>query len=262
MLRLLLASSLLAAAPGKLIINGTAIPLNHVYARTAPNAFEKDKVSTYILATDVELSPAERVDEDAIRIAGWEGKMNAVEIELTSGGISWTILSKKARSTLSGSQSPSPYQITVAAGRATGQVKMKEPSTLGETTYYFEFPIDAPIESKAPVKPPTAAETAAAQNAASTKVYKLFQAAVRSGDKAGIIKHLDPAKAKQVDTPDFPEMLKFIQSMQPKKIDVLRTVETGDQAELTVSAEAQSGTVKMQRINGNWVVMRESWKKN
>ena len=74
---------------------------------------------------------------------------------------------------------------------------------------------------------------------------------------------VDPAKAAHVDTPEFPQMIKFIQEMQPKKIEVLRAVEQGEDAELTLSGNggADTGTVKLKRINGAWLIMRESWKK-
>ncbi|MBI2685480.1 MAG: hypothetical protein HYX27_04125 [Acidobacteria bacterium] len=265
MLRTLLLSTLaaaLTAAPGTLVLGGKSYALTHVYARKGPNAFEPKKISTYVLAADRELSPAERTDGDAIRELAWEGKLNGIEIELTDGGISWSIKTNQIKASMSGSQTPDPYKLTVAADRITGTVKMEKPEKLGETEYFFAFDIDAPIEVKVEPPPPTAADKAAAQNAASAKAYKAYLAVLMKGDKAALMKAVDPEKAKMIDTPEFPQMLKFIQSMQPKNIQILRASEAGGTAELAVSgnAGADVGTVKMQKIGDAWVVMKESWK--
>jgi hypothetical protein len=138
---------------------------------------------------------------------------------------------------------------------------MEKPSSVSDTSYYFEFPVDAAIEDKVAALPATPAEKTAAQNSAAAKAYKSYQIALIKGDKAALMKAVDPAKAATIDTPEFPQMIKMIQSMQPKNIDVLRAKEAGDTAELTVSGSAgkETGTVKMQKVNGVWLVMWESW---
>ena len=265
MKRLLLATACLTsaiAAPGKLVLDGKTYELSHVYARRSPDVFDSKKMGTYILATDTALSPADRVDNDAIRELSWSGKMNAVEIEVTDGGISWRILSNQVKMSMSGSRSPNPFALAVTANRIRGMVKMEAPDKLGDTTFYYEFPVDAVIEKKVEAPAPTAADKVAAQSAASAKAYLVYQVALMKGDKAGLMKAVDPEKAKMIDTPEFPEMVKFIQSVQPKNVTVLRATESGDKSELTVSGNGGSemGTVKMEKIGGAWLVMRESWK--
>jgi len=266
MQRLLLATACLTtaiAAPGKLVLDGKTYELSHVYARRSPNVFEPKKMTTYLLASDIELSAADRVDNDAIRELTWSGKMNAVEIELTDGGISWSILSSHSKMSMSGSKSPNPFALQVTADRIRGTVKMAAPEKLGDTSSYYEFPVDAGMQKKVQAPAPTAADKVAAQSAASTKAYQAYLVVLMKGDKAGLMKAVDPAKGQMMDTPEFPEMLKFIQSVQPKNITVLRATEAGDKAELIVSGNAgsETGTVKMQKINGAWIVMKESWKK-
>lgn len=263
-LLLLVSSALLAAAPGKLTINNQTVALTHVYARQAPNTFDAKKTSYYVLAVDRELTPAQRLDEDTLRDLTWQGQLHCVELELSGEGISWVIRSKHSPASMSGSQSPDPYKLSTANGRITGNVKMEKPSKLGDTEYYFEFAVDAPIEVK-PVRPaPTAADKASAQNLASTKAYKTYLAALMKGDKAGLMQSVDPGKAKMIDTPEFPEMLKFIQSMQPKNITVVRGTESGGEAELELTGTGlngiETGTVKMKQHDGRWVILRESWK--
>jgi hypothetical protein len=264
----LLAAALLTltamhAAPGKLTLDGKTFDLTHVYARKGPDDFDKTKLSTYLLACDRELDAATRVDPSAVRELVWDGKLNAVQIQLDGAGISWSIKSAAVKTSLSGSQSPNPYDIQVNGDRVTGMVKMAKPGELGDTVYYFEFPVDARIEVKREPPPPTAADKAAAANSAAAKAYLAYQAVLMKGDKAGLMKAVDPEKAAMIDTPEFPQMIKFIQQMQPKNIVVLRATETGDTAELLASgnAGADTGTVKMKRINGSWLVMKESWQK-
>jgi hypothetical protein len=255
-------NAVLLAAPGKLIVDGKTVELTHVYARKAPAQFDPKTTSTYVVAADRELPGAVRVDEEALREMGWDGKLTYVEIELLENGIAWSIHAPHLKASLSGSQSPSPYKITVAGDRVRGLVKMGKPGKLGDSEYYFEFPVDAPIEVKAVLPPPTARDKVAAQNSAAAAAYKLFQTAIVKGDKAAIIRGVDPEKAAKVDTPEFPKILKVLQAMQPKDVEVVRAPETGDTAELDVigGGGKDVGTVKMQRMNGSWVVMRESWR--
>ncbi|MFN0102821.1 MAG: hypothetical protein ACKV2U_12105 [Bryobacteraceae bacterium] len=254
-------STLLSADPGKLVLDGKTYVLAHVYARKSPGKFDSKKVSTYVLAVDRELPPATRVDSDAIREMVFEGQLNGVEIELGDDGVSWTIRSRQVQATLSGSQSPDPYKLTVSGGRVQGMVKMEKPSSVGDTEYYFEFPVDAAVEVKVEPPPPTAADKAAAKNSEVAKAYMAYQIVLQKGDKAGMMKAVDPEKAAMIDTPEFPQILKFIQSMQPKNVEVLRAAELGDVADLTVSGNggADTGTVKMKKLNGVWLVVKESW---
>ena len=258
----ILFNTVLPAASGKLILDGKTFELTHVYARQGPSKFDEKIQTTYVLAADRELAADVRVDEETVRHMGWDGKLNSVELEVNGDGISWSIRSSHVKASLSGSQSPDPYKLTIAGGRVRGIVKMEKPGKLGDTEYYFEFPVDAAIEVNAVRSPPAAKDKIAAQTSEAAKAYKIFLAAVIKGDKAGIMKGFDPEKAAQVDSPEFPQMLKIIQSMQPKDIEVRRATESGDTAELDVTGGGgkDTGTVKMQKRNGSWVVMRESWK--
>jgi hypothetical protein len=256
-------ATVLTADPGKLVLNGKTIPLTHVYARTAPDKFEPKVNAIYVLATDRELSPAVRVDPDAVMELLWDKKLNAVEIQLKEDGINWTIMSSERQSTPSGSQSPNPYKLVASGGRVRGTAKMAAPSTLGDLEYYYEFSVDAPIEAKVEPPPPTAADRAAAASSPVGKAYMALQSALMKGDKAAIMKAVDPAKASAIDTPEFPQILKMIQAMQPKNIQVLRAKESGNTAELDLTGDGgtQIGVIKLQKMGDNWVVMKESWKK-
>ena len=250
-----------SAAPGKLILNGETIVLSHVYARKAPQTFDEKKDAYYVLAVDRELPAEIRSEPDEVRRLVWDGKLHGVEIEFSDDSVSWMLKTSKLKGSISGSRSPNPYKIAFTGGRAKGEAKMEKAEKLGETTYQYDFTVDVPIEAKAVQPEPTAADKAAAKNSAAAKAYVAYLAVLAKGDKAGLMKAVDPEKAKMIDTPDFPKMVQFVQQMQPKNIEVLRAVETGDNAVLTVSGDAgkSRGTVKMKRAGTNWLIMHESW---
>ena len=249
------------AAPGVFEVEGTKFELTHVYARKAPKTFEKGKEALFILAVDRALAPDVRVDEDAVRGLVWDKQLNGIEIEIDGDSVSWRLKTSAAGGSVSGSRSPNPYSLQITPTRVKGRIEMNERES-SHTKYYVAFDIDAAIERYLAPPAPSAADTAAAQGHAATKAYFAFQAALMKGDKATMMKLIDPEKAKMMDTPEFPAMIKFIQEMQAKNIKVLKVAEKGDTASLTVVGDAgkQTGTATMERRNGQWIVMKESWR--
>lgn len=256
----IIGSAVVIAAPGVFEIDGTKFELTHVYARKAPSTFEKGEESLYILAVDRALSADVRTDESAVRELVWDKQLNGVELEFKGDSVSWMLKTSAAGGSVSGSRSPNPYKLQITATRVKGHIEMNEREN-SHTKYYVAFDVDAAIERFVAPPPPTAADTAAAKNHPATKAYMEFQAALMKGDKATMVKIIDPEKAKMMDTPEFPQMIKFIQEMQAKNIQILRIAEKGDSATLTATGSAgkQKGTVTMERRNGQWILMKESW---
>jgi len=190
----------------------------------------------------------------------WDNKLNGVEIEIKGDSVSWMLKTSAAGGIVSGSRSPNPHKLQVTANRVKGRVEIDEREN-EHTKYFIAFDVDSAIERYVAPPAPTAADTAAAKKHPATAAYMTFQAALMKGDKATMTKLIDPEKAKMMDTPEFPQMIKFIQEMQAKNIQVLRVAENGDSATLTVTGSAgkQKGTVTMQRRDGQWILMKESW---
>ena len=72
-----------------------------------------------------------------------------------------------------------------------------------------------------------------------------------------------PEMAKQMDDPEFKQMFPMIQEMQPKNITITGGVVDGDSATLDVKDNAEKnsvGTVSMVKLDGKWVLKKESWK--
>jgi hypothetical protein len=212
------------------------------------------------LAVDRALPLDVRTDESAVRGLVWDKQLNGVEFEFKGDSVSWMLKTSAAGGSVSGSRSPNPHKLQITPARVKGRIEMDERES-NHTKYYIAFDVDAAIERFVEPPPPTAADTATAQGHAATKAYLTFQAALMKGDKVTMVKLIDPEKATMMDTPEFPQMIKFIQEMQAKNIKVLRVAEKGESAILTVTGSAgkQKGTVTMERRAGNWIVMKESW---
>lgn len=248
------------AAPGVLEVEGNKFELTHVYARKAPSTFDKTTESIYVLAVDRELPAGVRVDPDAVRGMVWDNKLNGIEMEFKDDSVSWLLKTSAAGGSVSGSRSPNPYKLQTTPAHVTGRVEMDERAS-SFAQYFAAFDIDAAIERYVAPPAPSAADTAAAQDHAATKAYFEFQDALMKGDKDTMMKLVDPEKAAMMNTPEFPEMLSFIQDMQAKNIRVLHVVDGGDTATLTVAGDdgKQTGSAAMERRNGQWLVMNENW---
>jgi hypothetical protein len=259
----LLSASLLPAA-GKMTVNGTTVDLPFVYARNMPDTFDPKKTVLYILAVDRELPPNVRTDKDEVWRMAMDGKMNGVEFELSPNGARWTLRTKLAGG-ISTSRSPNPFALQITEAKVTGTLSLPEPATLGDHTYQFNIPVDTVIEKPVVEPPPTAADRAAAANSPVTKAFLTYLAALRRGDKEGILSAVDPEKAAMArESQEWPQILAMIQSMEPINIVVQKATVTGDQAVLlatgTLNGRPQTGKVTMIQLGGRWLVKNESWK--
>ncbi|MBM3787597.1 MAG: hypothetical protein FJW30_24845 [Acidobacteria bacterium] len=249
----------LSVQAGTLEVNGEKFTITNVYARKGPAKFDKKKETIQLIAVDRELPLEVRTDPSAISDLMFDGKLRAMEFEIDGDSVHYSLRTGPG-GTLSGSRSPNPFAMTITATRVKGKIQMEDRESTS-TKYAIEVEFDSPIERAPVVAPPTAADTAAAQKSEATKAYQALQAALMKGDKATMMKIIDPEKAKMMDTPDFPEMLKFVQSMQAKNIKVLKATETAEAAELLVTGDAgkQKGKVALKKMDGQWRVMKESW---
>ena len=147
-----------------------------------------------------------------------------------------------------------------------GSYKSAKPHEFFGTTYSFDVTFKAEITRKAkpvPPVPPTAAETAAAVKSPQAKAYQAYLNAIQAEDIAALKKLLDPEMAKDLSGPDAKQTMKMIKMMSATDIKVLKLVESGKTATLTVSGKqdgaVQSGTVEMMQDGGQWKVQREHW---
>lgn len=246
---------------GVLEMEGQKIAMSHVYARKGPAKFQPKKEMLTLVAADRALPVEVRTDENALRELVFAGKVNVIEFELDGETVHFSLQSRSMGMSYSGSKSPSPFAgLAITAERVKGKIVWDQRASKNGG-FYFEADVDAVIERTPVEVAPTPADAAAARTSEPARAYMALQAALTRGDKAAMRKLVDPEKAKMMDSPEFPEMLKMVQSMQAKGIQVLKATETDDAAQLVVSGDAgkRRGTVKMARWNGQWRVSRESW---
>jgi hypothetical protein len=247
-----------------MIVNGTTVDLPFVYARNMPDTFNPKKTVLYVLAVDRELSAGVRTDKDEVWRMSMEGKLNGVEFELSPEGARWTLRTKLAAG-ISTSRSPNPFTLQITETQVTGALSLPEPATLGDNSYQFSIPVDTVIEKPVVEPPPTPADRAAAANSPVTKAFLAYLAALRRGDKEGILNAVDPEKAAMArESKEWPQILAMIQTMEPINIVVQKATVTGDEAVLlatgTLKGRPQTGKVTMMQTGGRWLVKKESWK--
>jgi hypothetical protein len=255
-------------ASGSITVNGVTTKLSHAYARAMPGFFDKTKEDVQVVLTDVPLEPKALEDEfERIHLAD-AGKLHAFEITLNAEGkpISTSFRDngfKKASP--SGLSSSDVYTSKVFDGKTVeGSYKSAKPGEFFGETYSFDVSFRAEITRAAKVVPPTAAETAAAQKSPQAKVYRDFLNAVQKEDLAALKKLFSKEQAKNLDDPDAKKMVQMVRMMSPTDIKVLKVVETGDAADLTVAGKQDgnvaNGVVHMVKEGGAWKVQREEWK--
>ena len=273
-----LAASVAAMAPraaaegkaeGKLTVNGKATDVKYAYASAGPGFFDKTVEDVTVIVSDVPLDAKALGDEfERIHMAD-AGRLHAFEITIDVGG--------KPISTAfrhNGFKGPSPSGLssedvftknTFDGKTVDGHYKSAKQHEFFGNTYSFDVSFKADITRKAKPVPPSAAETAAAVKSPQAKVYTDFLKAAQKEDLGAMRNLMSKEQGKNLDSPDAKKMVGLIKMMSATDIKVLKIVEKGDTADLTVSGKqdgkSQSGVVHMVKESGAWKVQREEWGK-
>lgn len=265
----LIPGALLAAqnnASGTLTLQGQTVTIRHAYAVQIPDWFEKTKFGTRLVLSDSPIQASAIPDYMELVSLARAGRIHAIQFEIGAGGSSFSmsVLSTKIPGSLSVSKNFDVRSLKVFNPvRIEGSLSAPA-STLGGMQYQYDVQFAADIAPHTVPKPPTAADASAAARAASAQAYLAFTAALRAGNKAKLLELASPQVRRMIDQPDFAEKLSFIQAMMPGDIRVLKAEENGEEAKLTVSGtedgKTKSGTVTMQRVDGKWLMVKESWK--
>src|SRR5450759_4356444 len=274
----ILAASVAAMAPraaaaegkaeGKLTVAGKSTDVKYAYASAGPGFFDKTKEDVTVIVSDVPLDAKALEDEfERIHMAD-AGNLHAFEITIDAevkpistsfrhGGFT--------KASPSGLSSEDVFEKKTFDGKTVeGRYKSAKPHDFFGTTYSFDVTFKADITRKAKPVPPTAAETAAAVKSPQSKVYADFLKAVQKEDLGALRKLFTKEQAKNLDDPDAKQMVKMVKMMSATDIQVLKVVEKGDTADLTVSGKqdgnAVNGVVHMAKEGGAWKVQKEEWK--
>lgn len=255
-------------AEGTITVNGKTTKLAHAYARAVKGFFDKTKEDVEVILSDVPLEAKALEDPfERSRMAD-AGKLHAFEITIDADGkpISTAFRDngfKKASP--SGLSSADVFTKKVFDGKTVeGSYKSAKESEFFGNTYSFDVSFKADVARAPKPVPPTAAETAAAQKSPQAAVYADFLRAIQKEDLPALKKLFTKEQAKNLDDPEAKKMVGMVKMMSPTEIKVLRVVETGDKADLTVTGKQDgsvaSGVVHMVKEGGAWKVQREEWK--
>lgn len=267
----LLAATVLMAADnsvsGTLTIQGKSFPLRYIYAQQVPGAFDKTKAATLVVLTDQPVPVEARTDVGDLMDLYSSGKLNGIKLEYGEDGssVSVILMSNLIQGSVSLSRSGSHITPRIfTPRRIEGEMSVK-PDSVSSTHYSFDVKFAADIAPRLIEPEPTPQETAAAQKAPSTLAYLALVKAIHAGDKAGIMAAVNPEARAMVDTPDFPEILKAVQAMTPKKVKILRAFEKDGLATLTATGVDPDGKTTRGKIrlkldsSGKWYMLKESW---
>jgi hypothetical protein len=255
-------------AEGKLTVAGKSTDVKYAYASAGPGFFDKTKEDVTVIVSDVPLDAKALEDEfERIHMAD-AGKLHAFEITFDAEGKPISTSFRHGgftKASPSGLSSEDVFEKKTFDGKTVeGRYKSAKPHDFFGTTYSFDVTFKADITRKAKPVPPTAAETAAAVKSPQAKAYQAYLNAIQAEDLAALKKLLDPEMAKNLSGPDAKQNVKMIKMMSATDIKVLKLVESGKAATLTVSGKqdgaVQSGTVEMMQDGGQWKVKQESWK--
>ena len=237
------------------------------FARAAqiPDDLDKSKQMIHLVLSEAEI-PSKALFDDMKLFDIRQAKVNQiVELNFRDNSVNWFLTGKGMEGTRSMSQSPNPFPYQILAGAIKGKIEAHgDAGSTGAAAYEISVTYTAPLEKPVIESAPTAADAAAAAKSPAVKAYLDLVTALRAGDKAKIMSGVPAEKRAQMDSPDFPKMLAFVQSMMPQNLKVLKVVEKDGVATLTLSGtlegSPQKGEATMKLEGGKWLMMSESWR--
>jgi hypothetical protein len=253
---------------GSITANGKTSSLKYAYAMPKEDPFDEKKTATFVLVTDQEVPRAALADE--FEFMSWRDKANlkgfAVlindEKRVVSGNVYEPALKHNG---FSGVGMQEVELTAITPQRIAGKVFLPSPGEFFGDTYQYTATFDLPVVAVKPAaaEPPKGTPLPAG-GGEPAKAYWSFTKAVAAGDMAGIRKGAAAEQAKQMDDPEFKQMLPMIQAMQPKNVKITGGAVDGNTATLLATAkdgkETSTGTITMVREGGAWKVVKESWK--
>jgi hypothetical protein len=254
-------------AQGSITVNGKTTKLSYAYARAVPGFFDKKKEDVEVILSDVPLEGKALEDQfERMRLAA-DGKLHTFELTINAEA---TPISTSFNH--NGFKGPSPSGLssddvftkkTFDGKTVDASYKSAKQHEFFGNTYAFDVSFRAEITRKAKPVPPSAAETAAARKSPQAKVYADFMKAVQKEDLGAMRKLMTREQAKNLDSPDAKQMVGMIKSMAATDVKILKIVEKGDTAELSVSGiqdgNLTDGVVHLAKEDGVWKIQREEW---
>jgi hypothetical protein len=260
-------------ATGSFTVNGKSTPLKYAVAVEKPGSFDKNKKEVHLLISNVQISAATLADPFGLMKLPDDQKLIGIEVSIADDGeVVSGQLYNPAFVKIGGSfSSTGTHELQKGKEwtktKVSGKLSSKK-DTFSDYTYEysasFSTPISDPKAAKAAALAASGAKALGSGGGAPGDAYRKYIAAMRSGDLKAIRKAVAKERTKDMDRPEFPQMLSMIQEMMPKNIKVTGGNGTASTATLDVTGEEadktkSKGTVEMVLEEGTWRVSKESW---
>jgi hypothetical protein len=257
-------------ASGVYKVNGKDTKLSHAFAYGKDNPFDKTKTDAVIILSDRALTQQEANDTFALMKLSSAGELRAIEVRIDDendviSGQLYHDAFEKFGGSFSATGMHEFTREDGAAGTIGGKITSGGDSEFSGITWGYEAEFRCPTPGKAkPVEAaPPAGKPLPANGGDPGKAYLAFQKALSTGDVAKLKALASADRAKQMDDPDFAEMLPMIREMQAKNIKITGGSVDGSDATLLVTGTSDgtpaTGTVHLVLEGKQWKVEKESW---
>ncbi|MCI0412124.1 DUF4878 domain-containing protein [bacterium] len=251
-------------AKGNFVLDGKTYAINSVQARTDENPFEKSKKDILVLLTD---QPVAESDFDLYNLdtLAESGKLHGILVRLddekqATGLIVLGTVQRSGNSVCN--FEPTKFDLS----RVAGKVYLAEPDESFGRKYTFDVEFDTDVKDKiAPALDETSGTPLPPDGGEPGKAFREYEKAIQSGNPQELKKYIVPEQAKKLDDPQAANMLGLMKMMRATEVKIVKGLLQGDRAILTVegkdpvSNNKTSGSVRMVKLDGKWILEKESW---
>ena len=250
-------------AKGTLNLDGTIYTIGSVLAKTDENRFDKTKKDILVLLTD---QPVEEGDFDTMTLDSLAeaGKIHGILVRLENQreATGLTVLGVVQRS---GNFVCGFDSTTFSESRVAGKVFLTEPDESFGRKYTFDVEFDTTVKDDAQPAVEDSGTALPSDGGEPGKAYREYEKAIQSGNPEMLKKYLVPEQAKKLEDPQAVNMLGLMKMMRAQDVRIVNGLLHGDRATLTLEGKdpVSNGktrvTARMRKLNGQWVLERESW---
>jgi hypothetical protein len=250
-------------ATGSFILDGTTYSIGSVLAKSDENPFDKTKKDILVLLTD---QPVDEGDFDTLTLDSLAeaGKIHGILVRLENQrevtGLNVLGVVQRSGNFVCGLDS-----TTYTDTRVAGKVFLNEPDESFGRQYTFDIEFDTTVKEEENTGILDAGTALPLDGGEPGKAYREYEKAIQSGNPQELKKYLVPEQAKKLDDPLAANMLGLMKMMRAREVRIIQGFLQGDLATLTlegtdaISNGKTSGTARMRKVNGQWVLERESW---
>jgi hypothetical protein len=249
-----------ATVQGTFTLDGKSYNITSVQAKSDQNFSENSRTDVLLLFTDQPVGST--FDIDDLDSLAESGKVHGLllRIDDQKEPVRMNVLGVVQRS---GNTIFRFDSDTFEPDHISGKVYLDEPDESFGRKYIFDITFDAPIEAAGKQQdtgtplPPDGGEA--------FKAYQQYEKAIQNGDPGALKKFLVPEQAQRLDDPAAGKMLGLMKMMRAQDVVLISGVQQGQRVTLKVQGkdpvtEAKTnGTIRMLKVEGQWLIEKESW---